>query len=145
MSLTIREATPKDARDLARLYRQLDRSAVVEVSTIERLLEEIGRYPSYRAFVAEQDGAVVGTYLLLIVPTFGSRCKPAAVVEDVVVDSELRNAGIGRAMMTHAMGEARAAGCYKLALSSNVARTDAHRFYESLGFSRHGYSFRLDL
>jgi predicted GNAT family acetyltransferase len=35
----------------------------------------------------------------------------------------------------------REAGCYKMALSSNVKRAAAHAFYESLGFERHGYSF----
>ena len=53
--------------------------------------------------------------------------------------------GIGRAMMEHALSEARQAGCYKLALSSHLMRRDAHRFYESLGFERHGYSFAVFL
>jgi len=30
-------------------------------------------------------------------------------------------------------------------LSSNAKREDAHAFYESLGFVRHGFSFRFDL
>lgn len=34
-------------------------------------------------------------------------------------------------------------GCYKAALSSNLKRERAHAFYESLGFERHGYSFRI--
>ena len=44
-------------------------------------------------------------------------------------------------MMAHAREQCRAAGCYKLALSSNLCREAAHLFYESLGFERHGYSF----
>jgi GNAT superfamily N-acetyltransferase len=48
---------------------------------------------------------------------------------------------IGRAMMEHAREACRQAGCYKLALSSNLRREDAHRFYDSLGFERHGFSF----
>lgn len=145
MTLMIREAKPDDADALARLYRQLDADAAVAVSTVERLLREIAAYPSYRAFVAEDDGTIAGTYLLLIMPTLGRRCRPAAVVEDVVVDSALRGRGIGGDMMRHAMEEARSADCYKLVLSSNVSRTDAHRFYESLGFTKHGFSFYIDL
>jgi len=53
--------------------------------------------------------------------------------------------GIGRAMMEHAREECCKAGCYKFALSSNLNREDAHRFYDSLGFERHGYSFRVEL
>ena len=46
-------------------------------------------------------------------------------------------------MMEHARGECRIAGCYKLALSSNERRRDAHAFYETLGFERHGVSFAI--
>jgi GNAT superfamily N-acetyltransferase len=43
--------------------------------------------------------------------------------------------------MEHARQQCRAAGCYKMALSSNLNRESAHRFYDALGFERHGYSF----
>ncbi len=33
------------------------------------------------------------------------------------------------------------AGCYKMSLSSNLKRAQAHAFYESIGFEKHGYSF----
>lgn len=52
--------------------------------------------------------------------------------------------GIGRQMMAHAVQQARAAGCYKLALSSNAKRVAAHAFYESLGFAQHGLSFVIE-
>jgi hypothetical protein len=48
-------------------------------------------------------------------------------------------------MMAFARNRCREKGCYKLVLSSNGKRERAHAFYESLGFARHGYSFRLDL
>jgi GNAT superfamily N-acetyltransferase len=44
-------------------------------------------------------------------------------------------------MMEHARALAREAGCYKLALSSNQKRVEAHAFYERIGFERHGFSF----
>jgi GNAT superfamily N-acetyltransferase len=46
-------------------------------------------------------------------------------------------------MMDEAAAIARGKGCYKLILSSNLKREAAHAFYESLGFERHGYSFRI--
>jgi hypothetical protein len=46
-------------------------------------------------------------------------------------------------MMEHARALCRAAGCYKMALSSNLTRERAHAFYDSLGFARHGYSFQV--
>jgi GNAT superfamily N-acetyltransferase len=57
----------------------------------------------------------------------------------------LQGNGIGKAMMQFALGLCRDKGCYKLMLSSNARRDRAHAFYESLGFERHGFSFRLDI
>ena len=47
-------------------------------------------------------------------------------------------------MMQFAMNYCRRAGCAKLVLSSNMKRLAAHQFYESLGFQKRGYSFRID-
>ena len=70
---------------------------------------------------------------------------PSAVVESVCVDQSLRGRGIGRAMMVFALEQAAGRGCYKLTLSSNLRREDAHAFYRSLGFEQHGISFRTEL
>src|SRR5262249_28082776 len=91
--------------------------------------------------VALSDGEVVGTYSLVIMDKLGKRGRPAGVLEDVAVSPARQGQGIGRAMMAHALEECRKARCYKLALSSNLKRADAHKFYESLGFERHGYSY----
>jgi len=47
--------------------------------------------------------------------------------------------------MDFAMNYCQSKGCYKLALSSNLNREEAHRFYERLGFKKHGYSFSVEL
>ena len=97
--------------------------------------------PGFRLLVATVEGEIVGTYVLAIMEKLGKRGTPAGVVEDVAVAPSRQGQGIGRAMMEHAREACRRAGCYKLALSSNLRREDAHRFYDSLGFERHGFSF----
>ncbi len=67
-----------------------------------------------------------------------------ALVDGVVVAPVRRGQGYGRLMLKEAMRIARESGCYKLALSSNQKRVASHRFYESLGFARHGVSFAID-
>ncbi|MCY1554110.1 ribosomal-protein-alanine acetyltransferase [compost metagenome] len=62
----------------------------------------------------------------------------------MVVHPQRQGRGIGRQLMAHAIEQAREAGCYKLALSSNAKRQAAHAFYESLGFQRHGISFVIE-
>jgi ribosomal protein S18 acetylase RimI-like enzyme len=97
--------------------------------------------------VAEADGGeVVGTADLVVVPNLTHTARPIANVENVVVDREHRNRGIGAAHMAECEARAREAGAYKLQLLSNADRTDAHRFYESLGYreSARGYRRYMD-
>ena len=95
--------------------------------------------------MATAGGSLVGTFALLIMDNLAHVGAPSAVVEDVCVDAGHRRSGIGRVMMEFAMKTAAKRGCYKLTLSSNIARTSAHDFYRSLGFEQHGLSFRVPL
>jgi GNAT superfamily N-acetyltransferase len=144
--VTIREAVDGDIAAILDLYVA---AGIAEASfSVDEGREHLARlreYPSYRVFVAVTDGVLVGTYELLIMDNLAKRGAKSGVVEDVAVDPRMQGRGIGRAMMLHAMERCREAGCYKLALSSNAKREEAHRFYESLGFERHGYSFRVEI
>lgn len=149
MNLLIREAVADDLPQVLALYAQpgLSDGQVLDIEQAREIHAQFARYPSYRLFVACSDQTpqqVVGSYALLVMHNLAHMGTPSAVVEDVVVDASQRSQGIGRQMMAHAMAQAREAGCYKLALSSNQRRQRAHSFYESLGFERHGYSFVID-
>ena len=70
---------------------------------------------------------------------------PSGVLEDVVVQGDWQHRGVGKQVMGFVMDCCRARGCYKLALSSNLRREAAHRFYSGFGFRRHGYSFVVEV
>ena len=145
--LVIRKASRQDLGAILALYAEpdIDDGHVLDLSDAERIFERMQRYPNYATYVAVLEGEVVGTFSLLIMDNLAHMGAPSGVVEDVVVHSRWRGQGVGRRMMRFAMERCREAGCYKLALSSNRKRADAHRFYESLGFVRHGYSFIVPL
>lgn len=63
----------------------------------------------------------------------------------LAVDPAWQGHGVGNMMIHYTLEVARQKGCYKAALSSNLKRERAHAFYESLGFERHGYSFRVSI
>lgn len=144
-SLIIREAERDDLPGVLALYAQpdLDDGAVLPLYDAERLFARFARYPDYTLYVAEQDGRIVGTFALLIMDNLGHLGAPSAIVEDVAVGPVLQGRGVGRAMMRFAMTRATEKHCYKIVLSSNARRERAHSFYESLGFERHGFSFRI--
>ena len=150
MNLAVRAAAEADVPAVLRLYAQLGMGHGPSLRLDEALpifRRVMGR--SHEAiYVAEESAdapAVVGTFAMLIMESMAHRGAPSAVVEDVCVDEARRGGGIGRAMMEFAMRVARAHGCYKLTLSSNLARTGAHAFYRALGFEQHGVSFHVRL
>ena len=150
MSLLIRQATVHDLPSVLQLYAHpsMDNGKVWSLQAATAHFEHFSAYPSYRMFVAceaSPEGLVIGTYALLVMHNLAHQGTPSAIVEDVVVSEAHQSQGIGRDMMQHAMRQARAAGCYKLVLSSNQKRERAHAFYESLGFVRHGYSFQIEM
>jgi GNAT superfamily N-acetyltransferase len=146
-SIEIREAEDDDLRGVLKVLAEsgIDGGQSFTLDEAREHFARIRRWPNWRLLVAVIDGEIAGSYTLLIMDKLGKRGTPAGVVEDVAVLPSRQGQGIGRAMMEHARAECRRAGCYKLALSSNLKRTDAHRFYDSLGFQRHGFSFLTDL
>ena len=143
--LAIRPAMRAEVAEVLALYEQaeLDRETL-PLDQAEALFDRIQSYPDYDLMVAcTPDSGIVGTYLLLIMDKLGHLGAPAAVVDDVVVAPDRQGQGVGTAMMHDAMARARTRGCYKLMLSSNLARERAHRFYEKLGFIQHGVSFEV--
>jgi GNAT superfamily N-acetyltransferase len=145
--ITVRKASAADIAAVLDLYAQpdLDDGKILTVEQGVALFERFSRYPDYTLYVAEQDKMVVGTFALLVMDNLGHLGSPSAIAEDVVVAPDRQSQGIGAAMMTFALERAREKRCYKLMLSSNAKRARAHAFYESLGYERHGYSFRVDL
>lgn len=143
----VREAGQSDLAAVLALYGQsgMDDGEILPLEEARRIWQRFASYPSYRLFVAERESRVVGSYALLIMDNLGHMGAPSAIVEDVVVEPLEQGSGVGTAMMRHALEECAAEGCYKLSLSSNMKRERAHRFYEGLGFERHGLSFQVRL
>jgi GNAT superfamily N-acetyltransferase len=128
MSITIRQANSVDLPDVLALYAQpdLDDGKVLSEEDARKVFSAFSHYPSYRLFVAQDGQTIVGSYALLVMHNLAHCGTPSAITEDVVVTHHRHGQGIGRQMMAHAMDQAKQAGCYKLALSSNHKRKEAH-------------------
>lgn len=106
---------------------------------------EIDADPNNELIVAEFDDEVVGTLQLTYIPSISFQGSKRCTVESVRVDEKLRGKGIGREMMLWAIKRAKANGCVSMQLTTNNDRVDAHRFYESLGFSKSHVGMKLKL
>lgn len=98
-----------------------------------------------RLFVAERGGRVIGTFQLSFLRRLSRGGQWIAEIESVHVAEAERGRGVGAQLMAVALAEARAFGCQRVQLTSDKRRTDAHRFYERLGFARSHEGFKQAL
>jgi GNAT superfamily N-acetyltransferase len=96
---------------------------------------QIAADPRNHLVVAEIDGEVAGTLQLTYIPGISRMGAERAQIEAVRVAAAHRGHGLGRAMISWAIDQARERGCAVVQLTSDKRRSDAIRFYESLGFA----------
>lgn len=101
--------------------------------------------PNQHLAVAEREGKVVGCLQLTVIPGLGRRAATRSIIEAVRVGSTERGSGLGSTMIRWAIDESRRLGVALVQLTSDRSRTDAHRFYERLGFEATHLGFKLQL
>ncbi|MFI1681578.1 GNAT family N-acetyltransferase [Streptomyces sp. NPDC020607] len=111
------------------------------VTAFERLAED----PNQHLVVAEREGRVVGTLQLTIVPGLSRKGATRSIIEGVRVHADERGSGLGTQFIEWAVAESRRQNCQLVQLTSDATRTDAHRFYERLGFEASHLGFKLPL
>ena len=142
----LRTATIDDLHILLPLLAQLEPDGIpMSLERAQEQWERLHACPGFTIRLAEDQDGPVGTYTLLLLGNLAHAGAGTAIVDNVVVDGGKRGHGIGHAMMREAADLAQAAGCYKIALTSGLSRTSAHRFYEEMGYERHGHSFLISL
>ena len=138
MTLQIREAGPPDLEAILALTAQDSQHYFDEPEQVTEnqraALAEITADAHQQMLVGEIDDVVVCTaqvtWMRMLSADGGLYCQ----VEAVRTSSSRRGEGIGAALMTHVEDEARDRGAARIQLTSNLARTRAHSFYERLGY-----------
>jgi GNAT superfamily N-acetyltransferase len=95
--------------------------------------------------VAERGGDVIGVLQLSFIPGLTRRGMWRGQIEGVRIAPAERGAGIGRAMLLWGIEECRKRGCGLVQLTSDKRRSDAHAFYEALGFRATHEGYKLEL
>ncbi len=146
-NLNIREARIEDMLHIMRLISQPDMSPDNKLSEekVKELYQQISNTSNHRLFVGLHEKEIIGTFALITIQQLSHNAALSMVVEDIVVDSKYQGSGFGKQIMRFASDEAERQGCYKLILSSGNARTNAHAFYESLGYRQDGVRFALNV
>lgn len=147
----IREARPDDLAAIVALFADDtlgghgDTSDPGALPRYRAAFERIAASPNDTLFVAEIGGDIVGTFQTTLITGMSGRGAASLKVEGVQTRADMRGRGIGAAMMHFAVDHAGICGAASVQLASNAVRTDAHRFYERLGFARSHVGFKLKL
>lgn len=127
-----RPAVLADAPEVARLAAQWGYAVSGQgmSSRLARLLAS----PSHSAFVAEGDGALLGWGTGELRFSLGS--DPRVEITGLVVDAAVRRSGVGTLLVARIEQWALEQDCHEVFLRSSTARSEAHPFYQRLGFAR---------
>ncbi|WP_416961224.1 GNAT family N-acetyltransferase [Streptomyces sp. Agncl-13] len=108
-------------------------------------LDRLTADPNQHLAVAVREGRVVGTLQLTVVPGLSRKGATRSIIEAVRIHADERGSGLGTQLIEWAIAESRRQGCQLVQLTSDITRTDAHRFYERLGFTASHVGFKLPL
>ena len=138
--MQLRTATHDDLVDIVRMLAddplgaKRERFELPLPESYERAFRAIDDDPNQELTVAEANGKVIGVLQITFIPYLTYQGGWRALVEGVRVDSSQRGKGIGRRLFEHAIERAKARHCHLVQLTTDKARPEALRFYESLGF-----------
>jgi GNAT superfamily N-acetyltransferase len=131
MKIIIRKMTVEDATAVNALSKQLGYPLSIEetVKNIDLVLQS----KDHTAFVAECENKIVGwigasqAIMIEVMP----RCE----INGLVINEHYQGIGIGKLLIDKVKHWAREKGNNKLGLHCNIKRTQAHKFYEHIGFA----------
>jgi GNAT superfamily N-acetyltransferase len=129
--MMIRKATASDLERIAVLFGQL--GYLNDATQLATRMAAAPAGDTMRVLVADDDGALIGVAVVHVMAPLHVP-ERWALLSALVVDDTRRSEGLGAALLRAAEAFALENGCAQLELSSNVARTRAHRFYERQGY-----------
>lgn len=140
-AIHVRDATPADAEAVARLCTQLGYPATA--AAVPARLERLHGAGGARALLAAHGDDVVGLATVHLRHAL-NHASPLAQLSLLVVDERVRGRGVGRALVAAAEAWAREQGSRRMVVTTALQRSDAHAFYERVGYTHTGRRYGKD-
>ncbi|MEV8327155.1 GNAT family N-acetyltransferase [Kitasatospora sp. NPDC059811] len=147
--LTIRRATAEDLPAIVALLADdalgATRESPDDLTPYRAAFARVDGDPHQHLVAAERAGRTVGTLQLTVIPGLSRKGSTRTVIEAVRIHADERGSGLGTELIQWAIERSRELGADLVQLTSDATRTDAHRFYEKLGFVPSHVGFKLQL
>lgn len=131
----------EDIEELLELYKKLAPFENLVEESIE-IYKQMFKDDQYLILTAKDEGKVIGSVLGICCKSIATGGRPFLVIEDVIVDENVRGKGIGSKLIGSIEEFGKRNNCAYGILVSSGFRKDAHKFYESLGFTEDVRGFR---
>ncbi|MFD3941574.1 GNAT family N-acetyltransferase [Streptomyces sp. NPDC058579] len=147
--LEIRPATTGDLPAIVAMLADdplgAQRESPEDLTPYTAAFQRLAQDPHQHVVVAVRGGMVVGTLQLTVIPGLSRRGSTRSIIEGVRIHAQERGSGLGTRLIEWAIEESRRQDCQLVQLTSDTTRTDAHRFYERLGFEATHLGFKMNL
>lgn len=133
--IVIRHINKDEVQNLLELYKQLHTDDPELISdNIHLIWEQIYNDKNMHYIVADSDGQLVASCVLIIIPNLTRNARPYGLIENVVTHNNFRRNGYGTQILRKALDIAWEHSCYKVMLLSGSKQEGILRFYEKAGF-----------
>lgn len=130
----------EDAEGLCGLIRNELGYTDVTADDVRNSIEKMSGSDDYFTIVAENNGYICG--YISAVCEISLESGEYYRVTGLAVKSEYQGEGLGTALLTLAESNAKIKGARMITLSSQFKRTEAHEFYEKLGYTKTSFAFK---
>jgi GNAT superfamily N-acetyltransferase len=134
----IREAALSDSNSIADLMGELGYPTASDQMRIR--LEATQKDHSYRTFVAEVEGEVVGVIGVRLGVQYQATGSYAQIIA-FVTKPAFRGKGVGKSLLKSVENWAKKQKVSRVVVTCRVDRTRAHRFYELNNYEKTGFRF----
>ena len=131
--MTIRDMEPDDIDALSKLYYQFWNEES-DTQKMKNKFTKLQKDKSYIFLCATENEKLIGSVMGIVCEELYGECEPFLVLENMVVDNDYRQKGVGRALFSELENRAKTNACTQIILVTEADRKDACGFYESIGF-----------
>lgn len=132
--MIVRDMTGDDIPQLEKLYRQFwgEESSI---ETMNKQFDKLLKTESHIFLSAVENGELIGSVMGVICEELYGDCRPFLVLENMIVDKNHRNKGVGKALVSELEKIAANRNCSQVIFVTERSRVDAVNFYESAEYS----------